>query len=85
LNGIVKQGIVNWKGYGRKQLWLNLRFHAIICLERLRKTTKASVSITSLPWDLNLGPPEYKAGVQTTAPWRLGRTLVSGNRFKRVA
>jgi hypothetical protein len=31
---------LNWKGYGRKRSWPNLRCYPGICLERLRKTTK---------------------------------------------
>jgi hypothetical protein len=32
--------IINWKGYGRKRSWRNLRHYPGICLEGLRKTTK---------------------------------------------
>jgi hypothetical protein len=31
---------MNWKGYGRKQSWSNLRNYPGICLEGLAKTTK---------------------------------------------
>jgi hypothetical protein len=32
---------MNWKGYGRKRLWPNLRYYPGICMEGLRKTTKS--------------------------------------------
>jgi hypothetical protein len=42
----------------------NLRHYPIICLEGLKKTTKnLSQDSQSPDWDLNLVPPEYKAGV----------------------
>jgi hypothetical protein len=28
-----------WKGYGRKQLWPNLRYYPVICMEELKKIT----------------------------------------------
>jgi hypothetical protein len=31
---------MNWKEYGRKQAWPNLRYYPSICLEELRKTMK---------------------------------------------
>jgi hypothetical protein len=34
---------MNWKGYGRKRSWPNLKYGPRICLEGLRKTTKTSV------------------------------------------
>jgi hypothetical protein len=54
---------MNWKGYGRKQSWPNLRYYPSICLEGPRKTTKKPQSgqLVSRP-----GPPEYEAGVLTT-------------------
>jgi hypothetical protein len=46
---------------------LILRYYAGIHLERLRKTTKTSISIASHQGqDSNQGPPEYEAGVLTT-------------------
>jgi hypothetical protein len=60
---------MNWKGCGRKRSWPNLRYYPGICLEGLGKPRKTSVMIASLR-DLNLGPPEYEAGVLTT---ELGR------------
>jgi hypothetical protein len=51
---------------------LILRFHPSIHLDGLRKTTKnISQDIWSLDLDLNLGPPEYEAGMLTTQPQRL--------------
>jgi hypothetical protein len=64
---------MNWKGYGRKQSWLNSRNYPGICLSGLRGTkvkTKTSVRIAkSLGQDLKLGSPKYKVGVLTTWPW----------------
>jgi hypothetical protein len=31
---------MNWKGYGRKQSWLNLKYYTGIWLEELRKIQK---------------------------------------------
>jgi hypothetical protein len=38
---------MNWKVYGRKQSWHNLRYYPGISLEKLRKAMKISVRITS--------------------------------------
>jgi hypothetical protein len=38
----------NWKGFGRKWSWPNLRYYPGIHLEGLRKTTENSVRIASL-------------------------------------
>jgi hypothetical protein len=63
--------IMNWKGCGRKQSWPNLRYYPSICLEGLRKTTKYLRQGSRSPGrDLNLGSPEYEAGVLTIRPWR---------------
>jgi hypothetical protein len=40
--------IMNWKGYGREQLWPNGRYYLGICLEGLSKIIK-TVRIAS-PW-----------------------------------
>jgi hypothetical protein len=32
--------MMNWKGYGRKRSWTNLRYYHSICLEKLTKTMK---------------------------------------------
>jgi hypothetical protein len=61
--------MTNWKGFGRKQLWRNLRYYPKIQLEGLRKTTKnLSQDSRSQGRDLNLGPPKYEVGVLTTTP-----------------
>jgi hypothetical protein len=63
---------MNWKGYGRKQLWSNLRSCSGICLEGLRKTTEALGQDSQSPgWDLNPGPPKYEVGVLTSWLWYL--------------
>jgi hypothetical protein len=62
---------MNWKGCGRKRSWPDVRYFPGICLEGVRKTTKyLSQDNRSLGRDLNLGPPEYEAGVLTTQPLR---------------
>jgi hypothetical protein len=44
--------IMNWKGYGRKQSWPNLRYYPQISLKGQRKTTN-SLGIASPDHDLN--------------------------------
>jgi hypothetical protein len=39
---------MNWKGYGRKQSWPNLRYYPEICLEGLRETMKTSLRTANL-------------------------------------
>jgi hypothetical protein len=59
--------IMKWKGCGRKWSWPNLRFYLGIFQEELRKTMKNfSQDSQSLGQDLNLGHPEYKAGLLPT-------------------
>jgi hypothetical protein len=63
--------IINWKWSVRKQWWPSLRQTLSICLEGLRKTKKNLILDRRYPGrDLNLGPPEYKAGMLTTWPRR---------------
>jgi hypothetical protein len=57
---------MNWKAFGWKQSWPNVRYYAGICLKGLRNTTKElRENSRSLGWNLNLGYPEYEAGVLT--------------------
>jgi hypothetical protein len=59
--------MMNWKGYGRKRLWLNFRYCPGICLEGLSETTRIPNKYSQSPGrDLNLGSPEYEVGVLTT-------------------
>jgi hypothetical protein len=58
--------MMNFKGCGRRRSWPNLRYYPDICLEGLRKTTKLSQNSRALARNMNLGPPECKAGVLTT-------------------
>jgi hypothetical protein len=60
---------MNWKGYGRKRWWLNLRYCPGICVKGLRKTTKNLRINRSLGRDLNPGPTECEVAVLTTGPW----------------
>jgi hypothetical protein len=59
--------MMNGTEFGKKQSQPNFRYYASIHLERLRKTTKTSISIVSRQGrDLNPGLFEYEAGVLTT-------------------
>jgi hypothetical protein len=41
--------MMNWKGFGRRRLWPNLRYYLRICLQGLRNPTKKnSVRIAGL-------------------------------------
>jgi hypothetical protein len=54
--------MINWKRFGRKRSWPNLRNYPSISLERLRKTTKTPSQDSRCPGrNFNLGPPEYEA------------------------
>jgi hypothetical protein len=44
--------MVNWKIFGRKRSWSNLRHYPSIRLEGLRKTTNTSVKIAGLPAEI---------------------------------
>jgi hypothetical protein len=60
---------MNWKLYGRKQSWSNLRYYPGIFLEGLWKTTKYLYQDSMSPGrDLNPGLPKYEARVLTTRP-----------------
>jgi hypothetical protein len=51
----------------KERSWRNLRHYIGIYLERLRRTTRNVSQVSwSLGRDLNLGPPEYDTGVQTS-------------------
>jgi hypothetical protein len=57
---------MNWKGYGRKWLWPNLRYCPWICVEVLRETMKnLSHGNWFLGQELNRRPPKYEIGVVT--------------------
>jgi hypothetical protein len=54
--------MTNWKGYGKKRSWNDLRYYTGICLEELRATTKISSDNSRCSvWDLNPRLPEYEA------------------------
>jgi hypothetical protein len=60
-----------WKGCARSSHGLISRYYPSICLQGLIKSTKALSHDSWCPgWDLNLGPPKYKAGVLTAPPQR---------------
>jgi hypothetical protein len=63
--------MMNWEGCGRKRSCTDLRHYPGICVEGLRKTTKILGQDNLSPGrNLNLGRPEYKAGMLTTRPRR---------------
>jgi hypothetical protein len=57
---------MNQEGHEMKQLWPNLRCYAVICLQRLRKTTKKSQDKWSQGQYFYQGPSKYEAEVLTT-------------------
>jgi hypothetical protein len=48
---------MDWKGYGRKLLWLNLRY-CLLCVVRLRNHKSLCQYSWSAGWDLNPGGTE---------------------------
>jgi hypothetical protein len=61
--------MMNWKG---SVCGLILRYYPSIHLDGLRKTAKILSQVNRSPGRyLNLGPPEYEAGVLSTRPRRL--------------
>jgi hypothetical protein len=62
--------MMQWKGFGRKRSWPNLRYYPEICLEGLRKPAEKSQDSRFLGRDLNPGPPEYEAREGNTQPRR---------------
>jgi hypothetical protein len=57
--------MINLEGFVRKRSWSNLRYYPGTFLEGLTKTTKTLNQNSRSPGrDLNLGPPEYEAGVE---------------------
>jgi hypothetical protein len=67
---------MNWKGYGRKWSWPNLRQYPSICLETQKKHEKFR-SNPSLGQDLNMGPPKYEEQVLITQPLHLVAIVAS--------
>jgi hypothetical protein len=45
LRHLEEVSIVNWKGYGRKCLWPDVRYYPVIFLETLGKAPETSVGI----------------------------------------
>jgi hypothetical protein len=68
---------MNWKEFGSKRSWSNLRYYCDTRLESLRKTTKhLRQDLRSTGRDLIPGHPAYKAGVLITRPRRSVLPLV---------
>jgi hypothetical protein len=56
--------MMTWKGFGRSDGGLILRYYPSSRLEELRKTTTTSVRIASIQGrESKPGPPEYEVGV----------------------
>jgi hypothetical protein len=51
---------MNWKGYGKKHSWPNLRHYPDIFLKGLRKTTKSLCQDCQSLDQVNVEPPEYE-------------------------
>jgi hypothetical protein len=65
--------MLNWKRFGKKRPWPNLRYYLGICLEGLRKATESlSQDSRLLGRDLNPEPSDYEAEVLIT---RLRRSV----------
>jgi hypothetical protein len=57
----------NWKGFGRKRSWRDLRYYPGTRLEGLSKTMKTSIRIAGRRGrDINPRSPEFEARVLTT-------------------
>jgi len=56
------QWAVNWRGYGRKCSWPNMKYCIEVFLEGLRNITKTIASRASLFQDVSLGPSILEAG-----------------------
>jgi hypothetical protein len=55
--------MMNWKGFGSKRSWPNLRYYPSLCRDGLRKITKNLTQDSRSPCRyLNPGPPKYVAG-----------------------
>lgn len=58
---------MNWKVYGKKRPWSNLRCYTGIYLEALGESTKELTQFSIFPGrELNPRPPEYKEGMTST-------------------
>jgi len=52
LRHLEELSIVNWKGYGRKCLWSDLKYYPVIFLETLGKVLETSVGIFAMSVDI---------------------------------
>jgi hypothetical protein len=61
--------MIIWEGCGWKQSWLNFK---VLSWRLPGGTEENHKKLSQISWslgrDLNLGPPEYEAGVLTTRP-----------------
>jgi hypothetical protein len=63
--------IMNWDGFGRKNLWHNWDTIPTVVWMNWGKPWKSSVKISEGPsWESNHAPPEYKSGVWKRLEWQ---------------
>jgi hypothetical protein len=76
--------IIN-EGYERKMLWPNLSNYSSIFLEGLMKTMRnLNQDSQCLGWNLNLGPPKYKAGGQSLDKIILGGVYLNRSVCQKI-
>jgi hypothetical protein len=66
--------IMNWKGYGRKRSWRNLRYYLGICLEGLKKNTK------HMPGEPISGPIVFEPGTSRIRTRSVNRSAATFSR-----
>jgi hypothetical protein len=77
--------MMNWKIYGRKRSWPNLRHYPGNCPEGLRKpSTTLSQDSRSSGRNFNPEPPVYKAGVLTIQPRRTNLIIMYPTRLVKL-
>jgi hypothetical protein len=63
--------MMNWKGFGKKQSWLNFKVLSQHLPQGTEENHKEKSQNSWSPgWDLYLRHPEYETGVLTTQPQR---------------
>jgi hypothetical protein len=74
-------GLMNWKGYGKKPSWPNLRYYPGIFQEEMRKATKSLMIASSGPVFIP-GSPDNETGQLTNRPLRSVLSLVSASSYR---
>jgi len=63
------QWTVNWRGYGRKCSWPNMKYSTEVFLEGLRNITETIASRVTVFQYVSLGPSIREAGEICIQPW----------------